>query len=430
MRVGNVAIRRGSRKLLPGILKLSFRLSISVLCVVAHPASAQRWAEPAPATEEASLAQTLIAAIRSERWLDAMEIADRYRGSQTSSFSQFQAFAYMMTGRLDLVSELQREGRIPSANICDDPSGRTYRDAVETIIKAAEHHRAVVIQEFHWNAQHRFLLHALLPRLRAMGFTDFAAEDFEGDPEEYRTARYPQDAPGFHSTREPVFADAVRVAIALGYKLTPYEAAFPPPPEVERKDFQSYRSNQQAENLYERIFAHDSSSRAIIYTGVGWAREAADPKFPDFVPMLTHLRELSGIDPLTVDQTTCRQPESRANGTPVVAFDSAGNPVVRGVSSGAFDLQVRYAPVAYEDPGRAEWLYRLGRKPVPIPDALRPENRPFIAEAHLQSEPDDASPVDRIYLGATESLPLMLPAGRFRISVQPREAEPVIVVVE
>src|SRR5690606_23088711 len=67
---------------------------------------------------------------------------------------------------------------------------------------------------------------------------------------------------GFHSTREPVFADAVRTAIELGYRLVPYEASFPPPPDVAPESFQAYRSNQQATNLHERIFARDAEAKA------------------------------------------------------------------------------------------------------------------------------------------------------------------------
>lgn len=166
-------------------------LSISALLVLCDPVSAQRWTEPLSQAEEVSATQTLIRAIRAENWLEAVGTADRFRGSPTSAFSQYQAFAYAMTGRLDLVAELQREGRIPSAVVCEDTGGLEFRDAVETIVEAATRHRAVILQEMHWEPQHRSLLHALLRRLREQGFTYFAAEDFEGTPEAYLTASYP-----------------------------------------------------------------------------------------------------------------------------------------------------------------------------------------------------------------------------------------------
>jgi hypothetical protein len=404
---------------------------VPALFVLGNSAWAQRWTEDVSQAEEASLTRSLIGAIRAEDWLAAVRIADRFRPSPTSAFSQYQAFTYAMTGRLDLVADLQRAGWLPSAPLCDDEEpGLVYRDALETIVEAAALRPAVIIQEMHWEAQHRFLLQVLLPRLREEGFSYFAAEDFEGRPEAYATASYPREAPAFHSAREPVFADAVRTAIELGYRLIPYEASFPPPPEIEPQNFQSYRAEQQADNLYRRIFAADPEAKAIIYTGVGWAREAPHPDYPGDAPMVVLLKELSGIDPLTIDQTGCGLSASVVDSGVAVAFQSNGLAAVQGFPQGTFDLQVRHVSASYQRLGRADWLLRLDRKPVAIPDSLRQPQQLVIVEAHLDSEPAAASPIDRIYLGADEALPLLLPSGEFRITAQPNDGESVLIVVE
>ncbi|HEX6996432.1 MAG TPA: hypothetical protein VF339_20040 [Gammaproteobacteria bacterium] len=87
-------------------------------------------------------------------------------------------------------------------------------------------------------------------------------------------------------------------------------------------------------------------------------------------------------------------------------------------------------PASHDEFGRADWILRLGRKPVTIPSCLRKPDQPVIIEARRAGEPDDATPVDRIYLHADEALPLLLPSGEFRVTAWPGDGDPQRVVVE
>ena len=72
----------------------------------------------------------------------------------------------------------------------------------------------------------------------------------------------------------------------------------------------------------------------------------------------------------------------------------------------------------------------LGRKPVEIPDSMRPPHQSVVIEARLVSEPPDAAPIDRIYLTEDETLPLLLPPGEFRVTPHGSDDPPILVLVE
>ncbi|MEO1174673.1 MAG: hypothetical protein AAFX94_21875, partial [Myxococcota bacterium] len=215
-----------------------------------------------------AIQHSLFDSVNSQSWLKAGELADSAIGADGTSLWQHQAWAYSMLGRLDLVREMERRGFLPFFPApCGTEPSLSEEKIIEEIVSRAKSTRVVILQELHAFAHHRLLLHHLLPALHAIGYRTLAAEDFRGTPEPYGAITHPGQVSGFHSVREPVFADAIRKALALGYALVPYEVDFPPPPSVEPKDWQQWREERQAENLAERILRKDKTARVLVFAG-------------------------------------------------------------------------------------------------------------------------------------------------------------------
>lgn len=170
-------------------------------------------------------------------------------------------------------------------------------DAVSTIARLARDRRLVMVNEAHHDPHTRQLTLALLPRLRAMGFRYFAVEALgEKDPSLMKRG-YPVSASGSEYLREPVYGDIIRAAIRLGYVLVPYDTTVTAP---------QAREDQQAGNLYRRVFVRDPDAKLFVHTGYAHIDKQRGRLGP-VEPMAMRLRELSGIEPLSVDQTDIRE---------------------------------------------------------------------------------------------------------------------------
>ncbi len=170
-------------------------------------------------------------------------------------------------------------------------------DAALYIAERAEAERVVMINEAHHDASTRLLTLRLLPLLYERGYRYFAAETFAPEIDSSVTARgYPASGDGYYSD-EPVFGEMIREAVRLGYTLVPYEIENEP--ENDTLDYQQRRDLTQAEYLRDRVFARAPDARVLVHAGFGHIEEEVGPRF---YPMAVYFREITGIDPLTVDQ--------------------------------------------------------------------------------------------------------------------------------
>jgi len=122
--------------------------------------------------------------------------------------------------------------------------------------------------------------------------------------------------------------------------------------------------------------------------------------------MAARLKAKTGIDPLTISQTTCRGSAAAMR----LAAMPAGEP------RGMFDLVIDH-PDARFVPGRPVWRQRVGDRVVALPVALRPTSGWRVVEARGVGEPADAVPLDRVAIRAGEDVALMLPPGRYALRV-------------
>lgn len=333
-----------------------------------------------------------------------------YAGNSNSSFRVIfgQYLSWYQTFIGDYSDALQsfsiREKALPD----DNPSplvqpGFHAVPALTYLPQLAKDYRIVFVNEAHNVPLTRSLTVQLLKQLREEGFNYFAAETLYHADTGLQRRGYPIVSSGFYM-REPVYAEMVRTALKLGYKVVAYEA--------DDEHSGDAREAQQAENLY-RILKRDPNARMVVNGGYAHIQEQG--RFLGAQSMAEHFRKLSEIDPLTIEQTMLiphgngfmdhpyysalvRSPDRTQ---PVVYINSAGKPW--SLRPG-YDVSVIF-PRTVERYGRPTWLALGGlRVPYYVDGNLCQDRYPCLIEARYADEGDDAIPADRLVL---DTIPLM-----------------------
>lgn len=304
-------------------------------------------------------------------------------------------------------------------------SSHEARDAVEVIAKAAERHQLVLLNEAHHMPLHRAFALRLLRPLWERGFRYLAMESLDDEDTELNTRGYPlKKSRGY--LQEPVYSELVRSARALGFQIVPYEY-IPEKPcnavtdPVER--CQNVREQGQARNIQERILRQDPRARVFVYAGYGHIREEKG----SVIPMAVYLKELTGLDPLTIDQTTMvemSEPkyenpfylgavEQRGITRATVFVGRDGSYWKEPVSRYAVDMFV-FHPRTRLEHGRPEWMKLEGARTLrPLPAEVCTGPLPCMVEVFLEREGLGAMPVDRVVVREGQERPwLALPRER------------------
>lgn len=306
------------------------------------------------------------------------------------------------------------------------------RDAFQSIVSIAEKQQVVMINEEHDGSLHRAFTARLLPHLYKAGFRYLAAETL-GEDEALQKRGYPVQKTGFYSV-DPVFGDMLRTALKLGFKPVQYEHR---PmerctPTAEKPNFcQDERERGQAQNLYENIFKNDPNAKVLVHVGRGHNQKS---KQSDWAFMAWHFREISGINPLSINQMMSERsaprferPEyryitSNRKFTAPVVFQSKTGEWHKG---NGFDLIVFHPRSHYEN-GRPIWLKMDGRRraekinlkklKLKARNQTFAETNPVLIQAFVEGESADAIPIDQFILHPNQNIPpLMLPKGNFNI---------------
>ena len=323
-------------------------------------------------------------------------------------------------------------------------------DAADVITKLSVSHRLVLINEAHHNANTRELTLALLPRLRALGFNYFAAEALSDEDPELMRRGYPIERSGTEYLHEPLYGDIVREAIRLGFIIVPYDSS---------ANDGEIRENEQANNLYQKVFAKDPGARLFVHCGYAHIDKAAG-RLGTIKPLAMRLQKLSGLDPLSIDQTQFLEvmtdktdayhqliasfhPENpmilvnRVSGVPwsaapklydvnvilplSVSLKSFGgtneDKHVGDISRLSSDL------INPQDMHRPGWLTLSGdRSSMLISADLCKRHLPCVVEARYVDEPDDAIAADRyVFFESHAESKLYLRQGSYRLRVMDRD---------
>lgn len=419
---------------------------------------------PMPTHASGVSTRQLLAAMRDSNELGRygylLQAIPQMDGVSRGMAQQYFAFS---EGELGLYGEAVRDfplkAHLPTNTVLPTPGQWQAADAVDTIVDLAAHRRVVMVNEAHHDAHTRLLTLALLPRLRALGFTHLAIEALVEDGDALRQRGYPTDRSGTEYMREPVYGEIVREALRLGYVLVPYESTTPGGQE---------RETQQAQALYQKVLAGNPKARLLVHAGYAHI-DKAKGRLGDVLPMAMRLEALSGLDVLSIDQTEVREEEpfneleayrvvnnavrtgDSLRGVPqsgltphldtrtalrepyhqlVAAFHPQHAIVLRHVGDGrlwsarprSYDMNVilppanervssyvrdRVIPLQIDgkatialppaaDGHRPDWLSLHGkRRAVPVSSRLCASAFPCLVEAHYADEPDEAVAADR-----------------------------------
>lgn len=369
-------------------------------------------------------------------YLKATDLLSSAMAQEKDSFGMLHQFSTQVTPFLT--------GEPPASAMADIGKGDAedldklaradLHDALGEIVERARHTNVVILNEEHDVPRDRAFALEVARALRPLGYSNLAAESFasSADPAERAEKAKALANDGYarlHSglyTKDPVFGDFVRQALAMGYRPIAYEYVLPkgaPQP----ADQVATRDQGEADNLVAELLGKNPTAKVLIYVGYSHAAEApvAGGEW-----MAARLKRMTGIDPLTIDQTTL---SPTAFGTGIRALYAAlkprlhggsvvpvldGKPLIVGPFANAVDLQVAHAPERLVN-GRPDWLLAMGRTPKAVPSNLRPRTGKALVQAFVDGEADDAIPVDQLVVAAGRTPPpLLVPKGPVHLKVR------------
>lgn len=268
--------------------------------------------------------------------------------------------------------------------------------AVDVIAKLAKDRQAVFLNEAHSNALTRTVTLQVLEKLRAEGFDTFAAETLYDTDKDLAKRGFPDSSSGFY-TEEPVYAEMVRTALKLGFKVVPYEAT--------SNATGNDREQEQAHNLIAATLKKNRKARIVVNAGFAHIQKAG--VYLGGKSMAQHFQRLSGIDPLCIEQTMMTPHLKPGSDHPyynaIIATQKPTVPVIYLDANGkswslkndSYDASVVFPPEVYERE-RPTWLALGGlRLPYQVSGSLCALKYPCLVEARYKDEDDTAVPADR-----------------------------------
>lgn len=367
--------------------------------------SPYQWRQAQKAAFEASEKVYKQALLRRGLLAQYKAMLDAYRADKDKAFrivfgqylSWYQSFVGDYAGAHDSYSIRQ----LAASDDAPSPLAGSWqpRPAREAIIELAKGRKAVFFNEAHNVPLTRTLTVELLQALREDGYTHFAAETLYSTDKDLQQRGYPVADSGFY-TVEPICAEMVRTAIRLGFKVVAYE--------TEQEGNGDVRENAQARNLQARVFGQDPDARLVV--NAGYAHIQENGRYLGGRSMAQHFRKLTGIDPLTIEQTmliahppgTEDHPYYHAvvdklkPREPIVFADSAGKPW--SLKAKAYDVSVFFPPDELRE-GRPTWAHLGGlRRAYSVNGTLCQGQFPCLVEARYVGEGNDAIPADRLVL--------------------------------
>lgn len=346
--------------------------------------------------------------------------SDEWWGYYRHTRGQFESF--VGNHALALADFDQRMPTVQAVREADelDLDAFEVRDAVGYVVQEAEAHQVVMVNERHHVSADRLLTLALLEPLAKQGFRYLALEALSHE-DPINDRGYPVGATGYY-TNDVVFAELLRSALSLGYEVIAYEempSQEIDDPEADHRVRRNNREAWQARNVVSRTFDKDRDAKVLVHCGYAHLQER---KRTWFTPMAYLLRQLTGIDPLTVDQTMLSERSERrfehpirtdamqrgllAGERPIVLVDGDGRSLRAGRLA---DVNVLPASTKHKD-GRPLWMSMWGRRRSVRMDVPECASKTCILEAKPADRPDEV-PYDRFEVNQASSAVLYLPVG-------------------
>ena len=285
---------------------------------------------------------------------------------------------------------------------------------------AAKDRRVVMINEAFAKPLHRAFTLSLLADFYRQGFRYLAMEMLNNFSNHNLTRESMHT--GYYAS-EPVAGELVRSALEMGFKLVSYEDT------AAAVHTANQRDSVQAANLYE-ILRADTAAKVLVHAS--FAHISKKKGADGHIPMALAFWRLSGIEPLTIDQTDMTEESNFGYGRviyqaymqkyvltePSIAL--INNNPVNVTDKDLYDLCVIHPPTVFQD-GRPTWLSLGGRR---LPTYVKPSTPSvFLVQAYYQNEIDNNDntpwqlvPADQTYItGSKKSYLLYLKKGKYKI---------------
>lgn len=304
-------------------------------------------------------------------------------------------------GREDLLADLQGIYDDPSGTVCSDLRGT---NAIDAIANVASEYSVVIINEHHAMPSHRAFIRDVLVRLRAEGFTHYAAETLS--PQGALNTEYTTTGDGWYTT-EPLMARLLNDVRNLGYTQIAYEqtAEQRAPEDADTQTQIETRENAQVTNLQTAIFDKAPDTKIVIHVGHS---HVAEKPVHGTEWMAARLKKAIGLDPITISLTACSSDSAQTIlGTAAISSD--------GESKTIFTDYVVGLPQTNFQNNRPSYRAHIGDKAVPVPTSMLPKSQALMIEARPVGAELDQEPVERLYLAPDENIPLMLPVGKWSL---------------
>jgi hypothetical protein len=304
-------------------------------------------------------------------------------------------------------------------------------NAIKEIIKEANKHQIVIINEAHFSAQNRVFSQLVLEKLKTKGFETLFVEGLFSEKstkaDQFLNERqYPLIASGYYMN-EPQYGNMIRKALQLNYKVLPYE--FIPNDSIKKPmERWSAREKGQANNILKYLEKHPKA-KIIIHCGYGHLAEKMHKG--NLGMMGAVLKQKSGLNPFTIKQTSWLETFSNKTKDPYrkrieknppreVSVFKNDKGLLFSSDKENYDVQVYFPKTEYIN-GRPNWLMMIKeRKYVKIPYEKIKINFPYLVFAyHANEDLEKASPADIIEIKNKNDLKsLVLENGNYQLIIK------------
>ena len=306
-------------------------------------------------------------------------------------------------------------------------------DAVKSIVKESKGRQIVILNEEHNSSQCRAFNLEVARALRKEGFRTMGIETLSPQLPDSVKAGYPLRSIGYY-TKDAFFNDFVRQSMRLGFRLVEYETRNGGGT-GDMIDRINNRETEQATHLIDQVIKKDPKARLVLFVGYSHATEDWQKIDGDkeLGWLAARLKRMTGVDPLTIDQTAMSERASAAFESMTYRFaDAKGwitKPTVFKAKDGKWftggsyenivDMQV-FHPRSIMKQGRAHWM-RMGgyRHDVTMKPSWLPSSGEALIQAFVASEGKHAVAMDQVIVRAGQPAPvLLLPKGKYQIQSQ------------
>lgn len=292
--------------------------------------------------------------------------------------------------------------------------------AKDYIMERSKKEQVIIINEAHHNASHRLFTAELLQGLYNNGYQYLGLEAITDT--EINQRKFVTNKSGYY-TAEPQMANLINEAIKVGFTIINYEAS----EDKEGKE----REIEQAQNI-AKILTQNPNAKILIHCGWDHVIEGIPNNKNWEKAMAGQLKEMTQINPFTIDQTTYSEkgtpeynkPQLQAvkENFPVIMVNKEGKTYNGGVNSNQVDCRIIQPETEFIN-GRPNWLLRLNdRKEYKLPEA-KLNQLPLLVLAYHKGEYETGGiPFDIIEIkDKNEKMALLLKKGEYTIVIKTKD---------